>query len=142
MALPLLGVHNFTVLKVKAHNAAGSRSSAAPALRWATAGNNAADATAGAARGQEWALLRDLADAMALHAKLAYEEMMAFAKYLVELNVQEVRLKEVIRLQDAEDEAATLVLLVGIQVADSWAPSEEWASMVSACPPPCLHGLP
>ena len=45
LAQHLVGVCNFTVLKVKAHNAAGARADALPALQWATAGNEAADAT-------------------------------------------------------------------------------------------------
>ena len=50
--------------------------------------------------------------------KLEFQAMSEFAKYLVEVNIQEVRLKEVIRLQQAEDIDNSLVLPSGIQEGD------------------------
>ena len=141
LAEPLVGVRNFSVLKVKAHNDAGSRPTAAPSLQWATAGNIAADSAAAAARGQEMRLLRDLSDSLAEHDKLEYEEMLSFARYLVEVNVYEVKLKEVERLQRAEDEADSLALPMEIQVGGSREPPEAWVSLVPHGLPPCLQDL-
>ena len=74
--LPLVGMRRLQVFKVKAHNPEGVLPHAAARLQWLTAGNEAADALARAARQQEWDLVQRLSDTVAEHCLHEKHHMM------------------------------------------------------------------
>ena len=63
-----------------------------------------------------------------------------FGKYLVEVNIQEVRLKEVARMQHAEDEAHLHRLPPEESADGGLEPVEEWTTLVPDSLPQCLLG--
>ena len=73
--------------KAKAHNAAGREPSADVFLRWSTMGNEVADAAARMARTQEMDAVVQASDSIAADARFQLDHLLAFSRYLIELNV-------------------------------------------------------
>ena len=107
----LVGVTQLTLLKVKAHNPDADRDDASNFLRWTTDGNVAADSAARAALSQEFTLWRDLADTIAEDCLYQRDHLQQFCRYLVELNIAEVRLRETAMATDFEVEVSSEDLL-------------------------------
>ena len=79
--------------KVKAHNKDGHALQASRYLRWSTMGNEVADKAARLARQSELELVRQLSDSVCESARYQQDCMLAFGKYLVDLNVAEISRK-------------------------------------------------
>ena len=137
----LMGVQGVRVLKVKAHNDKGKHPTASPLLQWQTAGNEAADAAARQAQAQEMCLLRDLSDSIAAHRKLELAELYQFSRYLIEVNVYELRLKEAVRMEEEVEAAHRRTLPREADAAGVWDPLLPWSAAVPPDLPASLSGL-
>ena len=97
LAQHLLHCPNLRLHKVKAHNPAAQAPDASAMLQCTTAGNEAADLAAKAARNLEQAHVRGAADDVAEHYMYQRDHMALFREYLVDVNVAEVRLKAAVK---------------------------------------------
>ena len=86
--------------KVKAHNKEGLSSKADTFLKWTTLGNELADTAAKQARGAELPIVLQASDSIAESANFQFDHLLSFCKFLIDINVAEIELKQNL----AEDE--------------------------------------
>ena len=92
--LPEDSLARLHVEKVKAHTEQAWTGLLTPEQQWLCLGNEAADQAAKAARGLEHQAVLQYSDNIAEHVKFQETHMVAFARYLVQINVADARLRE------------------------------------------------
>ena len=85
---------NLELRKVKAHNPEGHSDGASAYLRWTTMGNEFADAAARQAKSQELDVVRQSSDSIAESRSFQLDHLLAFSKYLIDLNVAVIDRKD------------------------------------------------
>ena len=94
----LLPISNrISLHKVKAHNSAAVEGSTDSFLQWSTLGNELADAAAKLARTNEIGLVRESADSVAEAVKYQSAHLLAFARFLIDINLEEISLKDALQ---------------------------------------------
>ena len=85
---------NLELRKVKAHNPQGHLEGASAYLRWTTMGNEFADAAARQAKSQELDVVQQSSDSIAESHSFQLDHLLAFSKYLIDLNVAAIDSKD------------------------------------------------
>ena len=121
--LPLADLDRLRVVKVKAHREDTWTANITAWQQWTNLGNEAADHAAKLARKTEHEFVLGIADSVAEHFHFQQQTLMAFSRYLVDLNLADARLREAcIPCQ----ETATTAEEIRQLVEDTWTEWTAW----------------
>ena len=123
-----------TVQKVKAHNREALENSSDPFLQWSSLGNELADAAAKLARSNELGLVRESADSVAEATRYQTDHLQAFAKFLVDVNVEEASLKDAIRDRVTPAEGTEEIRQVVEGIFEEWLTWAPWDTILPSVP--------
>ena len=121
--LPDQALARLQVVKVKAHTDQAWSETVSAQQQWLCLGNEAADRAAKAARGQELQAVLQYSDNIAEHVKFQETHMVAFARYLVQLNVADARLRETCATPEPPLEGTDHIRQL---VHDTWQAWTQW----------------